>query len=105
MSPIKPLVKAKKFTTAALHPFQVICADHIGPLPKDEEGYQYILVEICAFLRWIELFPTKTAAAEESARCIHQHFGRWGTADLLTNLLRLIRQKKMASLNEPTGRS
>ena len=34
---IKPLVKAKKFTTTALYSFQVICADHIGPLP---EGYQ-----------------------------------------------------------------
>jgi hypothetical protein len=54
-SQIKPLVKLKRFTTAALYSFQVICADHIGPLPKDEEGYQYILVAICAFSRWIEL--------------------------------------------------
>ena len=38
---------------------------------------------ICAFSRWIELFPTKTTTAEETARCIHQHFGRWGTADRL----------------------
>ena len=80
-SQIKPLVKVKKFTTASSYPFQVICADHIGPLPQDEEGYQYILVLICAFSRWIELFPTKTTTAEETARCIHQHFGRWGTAD------------------------
>ena len=80
-SQIKPLVKAQKFTTVALYPFQVICADHIGPLPKDGEGYQYILVVICAFSRWIELFPTKTTTAEETARCIHQHFGRSGTAD------------------------
>jgi len=56
---------------------------HIGPLPKDEEGYQYILVEICAFSRWIELFTTKTTTAEETARYIHQHFGLWGTADRL----------------------
>jgi hypothetical protein len=76
-SQMKPLVKA------ALSPFQVICADHIGPLPKDGEGYQYILVVICAFSRWIELFPTKTTTAEEFARCIHRHFGRWGTADRL----------------------
>jgi hypothetical protein len=81
MSRIKPLVKAKKFTTVALYPFQVICADHIDPLPKDEEGYQYILVVICAFLRWIELFSTKTTTAEEFAICIHQHFSRWGIAD------------------------
>ena len=36
---------------------------------------------ICAFSRWIEPFPTKTITAEETARCIYQHFGRWGTAD------------------------
>jgi hypothetical protein len=64
-----------------MYPFQVICADHIDPLPKDGEGYQYIMVVICAFSRWIELFPSKTTTAEETARCIHQHFGRWGTAD------------------------
>ncbi len=29
----------------------------------------------------LELFPTKTITAEETARCIHQHFGRWGTVD------------------------
>jgi hypothetical protein len=75
-SQIKPLVKAKKFSTAASYHFQVICADHIGPLPKDEGGYQYIPAVICALSRWIELFPTKTTSAEETARCIHQHFGR-----------------------------
>ena len=41
------------------------------------------MVVICAFSRWIELFPSKTTTAEETARCIHQHFGRWGTADRL----------------------
>jgi hypothetical protein len=82
-SKIKPLVKAQKSTTAALYPFQVICAGHIGPLSKDGEGYQYTLVLICALSRWIELFPTKTTTAEETACCIHQHFGRWGTADRL----------------------
>ena len=66
---------------AALYPFQGICADHIGPLPTDEEGYQHILVVISAYSCWIELFPTKTTTAEETARCIHQHFGRWGTAN------------------------
>ena len=47
----------------------------------DEEGYQYILVLICGFSRWIELYPTRTTTAEETARCTHQHFGRYGTAD------------------------
>jgi len=99
-----------------------------GPLPKHEEGYQYTLVVICAFSRWIELFPTKTTTAEETARCIHQHFGRWGTADrlrtdngpafandLLKGLANLLgstnefttaySSEEMASLNEPIRRS
>jgi len=42
-----------------LYPFQVICADSVGPLSIDGEGYQYILVLICAFLHWIELFPLR----------------------------------------------
>jgi len=78
---IKPLIRVKKFTTGSSYPFQVLCADHIGPLPMDEEGYQYILVLICGFSRWIELYPTRSTTAEETARCIHQHFGRYGTAD------------------------
>jgi len=75
----------------------VICADHIGPLPIDEEGYQYILVLICAFSRWIEQFPPKTITAEETARCIHQHVGRIRTDngpafanDLLKGVMNLL---------------
>jgi hypothetical protein len=47
------------------NPFEVIHLDHIGPLPKDDHGYEYVLVLIDALSRWVELFPTKTTTALE----------------------------------------
>ena len=47
--------------------------DHIGPLRPDAQGNMFILVLIDAFSRWVELFPTKTTTALESAPCIFQH--------------------------------
>ena len=38
---------------------------------------------IDAFSRWVELFPTKTTGASEAAGCIFQHFGRFGTPDVI----------------------
>ena len=43
----------------------------------------FILVLIDAFSRWVELFPTKTTTALESASCIFQHMGRFGTPDVV----------------------
>ncbi len=38
---------------------------------------------IDAFSRWVELFPTKTTGASEAAGCVFQHFGRFGTPDII----------------------
>ncbi len=38
---------------------------------------------IDAFSRWVELFPTKTTGASEATGCIFQHFGRFGTPDVI----------------------
>jgi hypothetical protein len=38
---------------------------------------------IDAFSRWVELFPTKTTDASEAAACVFQHFGRFGTSDVI----------------------
>ena len=65
------------------HPFEVIHLDHIGPLRPDTHGNMFILVLIDAFSRWVELFPTKTTSAIESASCIFQHMGRFGTPEVL----------------------
>jgi hypothetical protein len=43
----------------------------------------FILVLIDVFSRWVELFPTKTTTALESASCIFQHMGRFGTPEVV----------------------
>ena len=83
MSRLKIPIRTHPFTCASYNPFEVIHLDHIGPLPKDDHGYEYILVLIDAFSRWVELFPTKTTTALETATCVFQHFGRFGTPEVM----------------------
>jgi hypothetical protein len=48
--------------------------DFVGPF--DDGGY--ILVIIDCFTRWVELYACAAATAKEAARCLLQHFGRYG---------------------------
>jgi len=83
MSRLKILIKTHPFTCASYNPFESLHIDHIGPLTPDEKGNTHILVMIDAFSRWVELFPTKTTGASEAASCVFQHFGRFGTPDVI----------------------
>ena len=83
MSRLKISIKTHRFTCASYSPFEVIHLDHIGPLRQDDRGNSYILVLIDAFSRWIELFATKTTSALETAQCLFQHFGRFGTPEVI----------------------
>lgn len=62
------------FTTSTDVPMQCLNIDFIGPFP--DSGY--ILVIICTFTRWVELYRTPDATAMSAARCLLQHFGRFG---------------------------
>ena len=72
-------IKAHRFTCAFYNPFEVLHLDHIGPLTKDAHGYDYILVIIDAFSRWIDLFPTNSTTAVETASVMLNHIGRFGS--------------------------
>ena len=48
--------------------------DFIGPFP--DKGY--ILVVVCTFTRWVELYATIDATSQTTAECLLQHFGRFG---------------------------
>ena len=48
--------------------------DFIGPFP---DGF-YILVLICCFSRWVELYHCEQANAECAADSLLQHVGRFG---------------------------
>ena len=56
--------------------------ERIWPLLSAAKGHTFILVIIDAFSRWVELYPTTTTTAVETASCIFQHFGRFGNPDV-----------------------
>ena len=83
MSHLKIPIKTHPFKCASYNPFEVLHLDHIGPLRSDVQGNMFILVIIDAFSRWVELYPTKTTTAVESASCIFQRFGCFGNSEVV----------------------
>ena len=83
MSRIEIFIKTHPFTCASYNPFEVLHLNYIGPLRPDVHGNMFILVIIDAFSRWVELYPTKSTTAVESASCIFQHFGRFGNPEVV----------------------
>ena len=75
-------IKAHRFTFASYNPFEVLHLDHIGPLTKDAHGNEFILVIIDTFSRWVELFPTKSTTAVETASVVLNHIGRFGNPEV-----------------------
>jgi hypothetical protein len=73
------VVKAPPYTLPARSPWERICIDTMGPLTKTPDGYEYILVVIDSFSRFVELYPTKTTKAEEAVGRLCEHVGRYGT--------------------------
>ncbi len=74
MSMIKIPIHAHPFTTSRYYPMECLNIDFVGPYPDGG----YILVIIDTFTRWVELFHAARANAENAAKCLFQHFGRFG---------------------------
>ena len=83
MSRIHLQIKTHPFTCASYNPFEVLHLDHIGPVRPDAKGNMFILVIIDAFSRWVELYPTATKTAVETASILFQHFCRFGTPEVV----------------------
>ncbi len=76
-------VKVEPFTRASYHPMEVLNIDTIGPLPKDDNGNEYILVIIDCFSRWVELYAIPDTSAQGAADSLLQHCGRFGVPALI----------------------
>jgi len=59
-------------------PFARVQIDTLGPFPEDSYGFAYIEAIICECTAYVELYPTRAATAEESARAINSVVGRYG---------------------------
>jgi Integrase core domain/Integrase zinc binding domain len=68
-------INAYKYATSTYGPMECINNDFIGPYP--DEGYALNFID--TFTRWVELYPVPEATAEYPAKCLLQHFGRYGS--------------------------
>jgi hypothetical protein len=78
MSQIKPTIYATPFTNAAYRPIDVLNVDSIGPVTTDLFGNCYIIVIICCFTRFLELYSAPDTSALAAARALLGHHGRYG---------------------------
>jgi Integrase core domain len=82
MAVLKIPIHTHPFTTSVYTPMERLNMDYIGPFPDGG----YILVIICCFTRWVELFLTDDATSTAASKCLFQHFGRFGApAQLLAD--------------------
>ena len=59
----KPPKQHTPYSMSAGYPGKNVVIDFVGPLPKSSQGNEYILTIACAFTRWVEAYPCKTATA------------------------------------------
>lgn len=71
-------IHTEPYTTSKMEPMDTINMDSIGRVPPDEFGNTYILVLICCFTRFVELYAVPDLSAPVAARCLLQHIGRYG---------------------------
>src|SRR5207237_755643 len=57
----------------------------IGPLPVDNHGNMYIIVIICLFSRFIELYASPSVEAGEAAKALLHQFGRYGAPSVVVS--------------------
>ena len=59
-------IRASRFVLSTLKPMERIAIDTIGPLPN-AMGFEYIIVIIDSFTRYVELFPKQEVTAIDAA--------------------------------------
>ena len=79
MSQVKPAIHALNYTTSTYSPMECLNIDFIGPFP--DRGY--LLVIICTFTRWVEIYPTPDASAKSACESLLKHFGRYGAPSVI----------------------
>ena len=74
MNVLKTPIVAHPFTTSSYLPMERLNIDYIGPFPDGK----YILAILDCFSRWVELSHCEHASADETARALLSHIGRYG---------------------------
>jgi hypothetical protein len=59
-------------------PFELITTDIVGPLPRTEEGFGYIIVVCDHFTKWAQAYPLRSLTALEAAERLVEFILRFG---------------------------
>jgi len=74
-----PRAKADMPRVIPNRPWASVYIDAVGPLPRGDGGYQYILVAIDHFTRWVEMKAVRRLTAETFVDWMqHDLINRWG---------------------------
>ena len=80
------------FTLATVEPMQRVYVDTIGPINSDQsvidanDGFNYVLVMIDAFSRFIQVYPTKSTTAQSALYPFSQWIANFGApSELITD--------------------
>jgi len=69
----------KMLTRITSEPFDVLCADFVGPLPRSGRGNTMLLVFHDIFSKWVELIPLRKATAAQVQKAFRERIlGRVG---------------------------
>ena len=86
MNYLKSPVHTHPFTTSAYSPFERQNMDSIGPLTLQNGDKVHILVIVCCFTRWVELWLINDVSAKSVKLPLLQHFNRFSRpAQMLTD--------------------
>ncbi|XP_044313299.1 uncharacterized protein K02A2.6-like [Drosophila rhopaloa] len=70
----------KMLTRVVSEPFDILCADFVGPLPRSKQGNSMLLVFHDVFSKWVELIPLRKATAAAVQKAFRERIlGRVGT--------------------------
>ena len=65
------------------HPWQVVAADIMGPLPKSKHGFEYVLVFEDVFSKWVEVIGLRRANAKSILKELKERvILRFGTPEV-----------------------
>ena len=79
--PVIPKMGEQRIVT---HPWQIIAADYIGPLPRSKSGNQYILVVMDLFSKWVMLTPVRKISSGGLCSILKsQWFSRFSTPETI----------------------
>ena len=54
----------------ATEPFEIVGMDLFGPLPKTDEGYEWVITFTDHYTKWVEIHPIKRASEEATAAAL-----------------------------------